>query len=107
DWLGRLRGARGHSFVYPLQSYEGKELWYVIHRGQARGVLPAPAEGGNAAATADAVAAAFAGGPAGPGAAPAGGGVVRVDAWFRRHAGERQRTLAPAQALALCRPAGA
>jgi excinuclease ABC subunit C len=107
DCLGRLRRARGHSFVYPLWSYEGKELWYVIHRGQARAVLPAPAEGVDAGATAAAVAAVFAGGPAALGAAESVDGVLLVDAWFGRHPGERQRTLGPEQALGLCRTAGA
>ena len=102
--LERLRRARALSFVYPLRSYEGIELWYVIHRGQVRAVLPAPAEGVNAAATAEAVAAAFTDRAAGLRllTTESVDGVLLVDAWFRKYSQERQRTLTLEQALARC-----
>ncbi len=103
--LERLRGARALSFVYPLKSYEGKELWYAIHRGQPCAILPAPVDGANAADTASAVAVAFARGSAELRTASAGSvdAVLLVDAWFRKYPEERQRTLTPEQALTLCR----
>jgi hypothetical protein len=90
--LERLRQARGLSFVYPLQSYEGKELWYVVCRGQVRAMLPAPAD-------AEEVAALFAEGSR---AAESVDGVLLVDGWFRKHPEERQRTLTPEEALTRC-----
>src|SRR5262249_7731694 len=102
--LERLRRARALSFVYPLRSYEGIELWYVIHRGQVRAVLPAPAEGVNATATAEAVAAAFTDRAAGLRmlTTESVDEVLLVDAWFRKYSAERQRTLTLEQALARC-----
>ena len=90
--LERLRQARGLSFVYPLQSYEGKELWYVVCRGQVRAMLPAPADAAE-------VAALFAEGSR---AAESVDGVLLVDGWFRKHPEERQRTLTPEEALTRC-----
>jgi excinuclease ABC subunit C len=100
--LERLRRARGLSFVYPLRSCEGQELWYVIRGGQVEAVLPAGAE---AAAT---VAAVYASKAAGPGswAAKSVDGLLLVDAWFRKHPEEKARTLTPEQALAACAASG-
>ncbi len=102
--LERLRRARALSFVYPLRSYEGRELWYAIHRGVVRTVLAAP-EDGSGAETADVLAGVFAEKPGLPGRkeGEAVDGVLLADAWFRKHAEERQRTLSPERALALCR----
>ena len=96
--LERLRRARGLSFVYPLPSHEGNELWYVIHRGRVRAVLPAPVAG---SATASAVAAVYA-----EKAVVVEGrasetidAMLLVDAWFRKRPEELKRGLAPEQAL--------
>src|SRR5262245_41478829 len=104
--LERLRRARALSFVYPLRSYEGIELWYAIHRGAVRAVVAAPEDGGGDE-TADVLAGVFAERPGLPGRkeAEAVDGVLLADACFRKHAEERQRTLSPEQALALCRAA--
>jgi excinuclease ABC subunit C len=103
--LERLRRVRALSFVYPLKSYEGNELWYVIQRGQPRAILLAPVEGANAVTTAEAVATAFADGSGELRMASSGplDTVFLVDAWFRKYPEERQRTLTPEQALARCR----
>ena len=40
--LTYLREAAQHSFVYPVSSTDGPDLWYLIHGGRVRAVLPAP-----------------------------------------------------------------
>jgi excinuclease ABC subunit C len=106
DQLARLRRAReGQSFVYPVAGTGGQDLWYLIHHGRvARVVL---ADGAGRCAAAAAVEAVY-------GAEGARGrllatdevdGVLLVAGWFRRHPEERERTLAPDAALALCRSA--
>jgi excinuclease ABC subunit C len=104
--LDRLRLLRdGQSFVYPVRGAEAGEVWYLIHQGRVAAARPAPTPA-TAARTAALVEALYRR-RLPPGAALAGGevdGVLLVAAWFRRHPEERARVLAPAQALALCRP---
>jgi excinuclease ABC subunit C len=96
--LDRLRQARSQSFVYPLQGQEGKDLWYVVHRGFVRAVLPDPADP-NGAETVQTAAGIF--GERLGNHKEIVDVVLLVDAWFRKHPEERRRTLSPEQALGL------
>ena len=101
--LSLLRQARNkNSFVYPLTGHDGQERWYLIHRGEVRGVCypPTPA---TRLAVAAGLGTAFAGGPASP--VLTGGtvdSVLLVAGWFRKHAGERARLLGRPEAERLC-----
>ncbi len=105
DHLERLRQLRdGQSFVYPMRSDEGGEVWYLIHQGRVAAARPAPSPQTTARTAAMIEALYRRRFP--PGAALAGNevdGVLLVAAWFRRYPEERTRVLAPEQALALCR----
>jgi excinuclease ABC subunit C len=102
--LDRLHLAREkNSFVYPTRDADGRELWYLVHGGRTVAVLvPPPAvDPREAAAVLETV---FQGSPAGSDAVAPDDmdHVLLVSAWFRRHPEERQRTLTPEEALALC-----
>jgi excinuclease ABC subunit C len=110
DRLARLRLAREqHSFVYPVPGDGGRDIWYLVHHGRVRRALPAPADRAGRREAATAVEAVyFAEGARGRLlAAEEVDGVLLVAGWFRRHPAERERTLVPETALALCRPAAA
>jgi excinuclease ABC subunit C len=104
EHLRRVRNACQHSFVYPVQSHDGGELWYFVRRGIVCSVLPAPGDEAGRRRTADVLEAVYqrggkVPGPPGPGEID---GVLLVAAWFRKHAAERQRLLTPEAARALC-----
>ncbi|MBA4190685.1 MAG: hypothetical protein C0467_22095 [Planctomycetaceae bacterium] len=94
EWLDArltlLRQARTkNSFVYPLVGHDGRERWYLIHRGQVRAVCFTPTTDDERARAAALTAATFGVGPASP--VLTGGAVdsvLLVAAWFRRNAGE-------------------
>jgi excinuclease ABC subunit C len=100
--LDRLRRARRLSFVYPLRAHEGGTLWYVIHRGQVRAVLPAPGEDGDPKVVRKVLERIFGEKPGSLQALAAESvdGVLLVEAWFRRRAEEMKRTLPADEALA-------
>jgi excinuclease ABC subunit C len=103
EHLDRLRQAAQLSFVYPV-SGAGGELWYLIHGGQVRAVLPRPVEteaGRQAARLLEGVYRAEDSRP-GPLTRDEIDGVLLVAGWFRKHPAERQCTLEPQAALALC-----
>jgi hypothetical protein len=85
----------------------GRDVWYLIHHGRVARALPAPADrAGRHEAAAAAEAVYFAWEARGRLlAADEVDGVLLVAGWFRRHPEERERTLAPEAALALCREA--
>jgi excinuclease ABC subunit C len=94
--LSLLRQARNQqSFVYPLTGHDGRERWYLIHRGQVRAVCFTPATDDDRARAAALVATTFA---EGPGAVVLTGGtvdsVLLVVAWFRKHTDERGKLMA-------------
>src|SRR5262249_31930934 len=61
--LSLLRQARTkHSFVYPLTGHDGRERWYLIHRGQVRAVCFTPSTDEERGRAAGLLAAAFSGG---------------------------------------------
>ena len=102
--LTQLREAAQQSCVYAVPSSTGPELWYAIHGGRVRAVLPAPTdvEGGKclqaileriypkkertpATLSVDEI-----------------DNVLLVSSWFRRHSAERQRQMTPEEALTRC-----
>ncbi len=103
DHLARLRTAGRESFVYPVSGHGGDDWWYLIHGGRVRAALAAPRAAEDRKAAADLLRAVYQGGAA-PGlpSTEEVDGVLLVAAWFRRHTGERARTLAVEDALAAC-----
>lgn len=104
DRLALLRKARHlNSFVYPLAGPDGKENWYLIHRGQVRAVIAAPQSEDDRDRAAALIRATFAGPPA-PAMLTGGAvdSVLLVVAWFRKNAEEKGKLLTKAAALARC-----
>jgi excinuclease ABC subunit C len=103
-WLQRAR--EEHTFVYPVAGDDGRTLWYLIHRGRVRAVVPAPHDPATRLAARSAIDAVFVpeGRPGGPVSTDQVDHILLVAGWFRKHADERQRLLAPAHALGLCKP---
>jgi excinuclease ABC subunit C len=101
--LARLREAARQSFVYVVSSIEGPDLWYALHGGRVRAVLPAPHDEAMREQAVKLLKTIYSGG------APEGGhlsldeidSVLLAAAWFRRHSAERQRTLTPVAACGL------
>jgi excinuclease ABC subunit C len=103
--LSLLRQARNqNSFVYPLAGPDGRERWYLIHRGQVRAVCFAPATADDRVQTAALLAATFADGP---GAVVLSGGavdsVLLVVAWFRKNDDQRAKLMTRVMAEGRCR----
>jgi excinuclease ABC subunit C len=103
--LSLLRQARDkNSFVYPLIGADGRERWYLIHRGIVRAVCFKPDGLEASHIAAELVAATFSDHP---GAVVLSGGaidsVLLVASWFRKHAEERARLLTEAAATAMCK----
>ena len=105
EHLDRLRQAARHSFVYPVRGHNGSELWYVIQGGRVRSIVPRPHDEPTRQRAELALAQVYQR-TNDTGARPLTleeiDGVLLVTAWFRRHHGERQRVLTPADAIALC-----
>lgn len=101
-WLQRAR--REHTFVYPLTGDDGRNLWYLIHRGRVRAVVPAPADAATRRAARTAVERVFTDADAESTATPADqvDSILLVASWFRKRVDERQRLLSPAEALSRC-----
>jgi len=101
DWLrtqlDRIRRAQDeHSFVYKMPGPGRSELWYAVHRGQVKAVLPAPrTEKAKQAALSKIEQVFGAGAWAEPASVEEVDVVLLVAAWFRRHPDERNRTAAP------------
>ena len=102
--LALLRKARDqHSFVYPLAGHDGLERWYLIHRGQVRGVVLAPRNRAERKRAREALEMTFAETPvAALMASKVVDSVLLVAAWFRKNAGDRAKLLAGAAAMKLC-----
>jgi hypothetical protein len=106
-WLQRARAEQ--TFVYPVVGQDARTLWYLIHRGRVRTVVPVPRDAAARQAARAAIAAVFApdGRDAGPLPADQMDHILLVAGWFRKRADERQRLLSPADALRLCRSGNA
>jgi excinuclease ABC subunit C len=106
--LSLLRQARDkNSFVYPLVGQDGRERWYLIHRGQVRAVCFTPCNDDERGRTATLLAATFI---EGPGAVVLSGGaidsVLLVAAWFRKYDAERARLMSQIDAARMCERSG-
>jgi excinuclease ABC subunit C len=94
-----------HTFLYAVPGDAERDLWYLIRQGRIEAVVAAPQSASSQRAIAALLEKIY---PAPP--APARPGpvddvetVLLVAGWFRRHPEERAQTLAPADALELCR----
>jgi excinuclease ABC subunit C len=95
--LARVREAARLSCVYPLRGHDGTALWYLIHGGRVRAVLPAPKEDEVSRIAAAAAVRAVYQQPE-KAATPnldEVDGVLLVAAWFRKHPEELQQTRDP------------
>jgi excinuclease ABC subunit C len=101
--LERLREASCHSAVYPVTGHDGREGWYLIHRGRVRAALAAPQDPGAGQAAARLLEAVYREAEPGAPALDEIDEILLVAGWFRRHRSERERTLMPEQAQAACR----
>jgi excinuclease ABC subunit C len=102
--LSLLRQARDrNSFVYPLTGTDGRERWYLIHRGQVRAVCFPPTLPDELKRTAALLDATFTNRPAATilkdGAVDS---VLLVAAWFRKHHTERAKLLSKNTARSRC-----
>jgi excinuclease ABC subunit C len=108
-WLSErvtfMRRARAaHSFIYPVVGRDSAVVWYLIHQGQVRSAIPGPRDAGQRTAAAELIASLYRKGRL-PQRVPSEeiDGILLVAGWFRRHPGERRRTIPAAQAIAACR----
>ena len=102
--LSLLRHARDkNSFIYPLAGPDGRDRWYLIHRGQVRAVCHAPVTDEDRRQTAELLSATFI---EGPGAVVLTGGtvdsVLLVAAWFRKNGVERSKLMTRASVASKC-----
>jgi excinuclease ABC subunit C len=107
DRLTLLRTARDRgSFIYPLTGFDGRERWYLIHRGEVQGVTFSPTAK-TAAAVARLLAATFTEHPPPTVLSDvAVDSVLLVSGWFRKYADERAKLLTRAQAEEACAKPG-
>jgi excinuclease ABC subunit C len=104
DRLSFMRQARcKHSFIYPMQGHEGTITWYLIHRGQVRAAIPAPRDHRSRQEAGDLMDKIYARRGSSLWSHEEIDSVLLVASWFRRHAGERSKTISPQQMLAACR----
>lgn len=112
DRLTFLRTARkGGSFVYPLTGPDGRDVWYLIHRGEVWAAVRPPATDADRTEVAAVLARVFASGPAEAGlTSQTIDSVLLVTAWFRKYGDEKKRLLTRDQATRRCtaapQPAG-
>ncbi len=101
-WLQRAR--RENTFVYPLAGDDGQVLWYLVHRGRVRTVVPAPHDAASRRVARSAIDKAFAPEATETPAVPADqvDSVLLIAGWFRKNRAERDRLLTPPDAAALC-----
>jgi excinuclease ABC subunit C len=97
DRLRHVREAARESCIYPVRGHDQAELWYLIHGGRVRAVLPAPHDDASRHAAVLQIEATYRGKgePAGPPGPDEIDGILLVAAWFRRHPAERRRALEP------------
>jgi excinuclease ABC subunit C len=102
DQLASLRNARVQgSFIYPLQGYDGRITWYLIHGGRTVDAVPAPMDA-ETAQTARARIEAVYQSDSRAEVAEKMEEVVLVAFWFDRYPEERKRVVPPAEALTRC-----
>jgi excinuclease ABC subunit C len=102
--LALLRKARGRkSFVYPLAGPDGREVWYLIDRGQVRAAVRPPVTANDREKVSALLAVTFTDAPV-PAVLTDGAvdSVLLVAAWFRRFPAEKAKLLTKDAALARC-----
>jgi excinuclease ABC subunit C len=100
EQLETLRAARtSPSVVYPVTSWDGTTLWYLIHGGRAIVGTPAPRDAAERGRTAALMQRVFRPGDGELKVSAPVEGVLLVASWFRRFPQERRRALTPEQAL--------
>jgi excinuclease ABC subunit C len=106
DCLARLREARQQfSFVYPLPDYDGAVRWYLIDRGHVQTAVPAPRGRRTARQCLRQLEKVYARKTTGDAELPHEDPdvLLLVTGWFRGHPEELDRTIAPADAMEMCR----
>jgi excinuclease ABC subunit C len=105
---GLVKAREQLSFVYPVRSVDGDDLWYLIHQARVVKVMAAPNTHLLCRQALQWVEKTFFRNEAiqNPFAKHPVDHVLLVSRWFRRHGDERQRSLSPEAARALCRAAG-
>jgi excinuclease ABC subunit C len=93
EHLTRWRRIRTLTAIYPVRGHDGIEHWYILVRGQVRGVLPAPLDAVTAQQTVTRIADILAERPGASGtpAAENPAQVLLVAAWMRRYPAEQTR----------------
>lgn len=101
DNLERLRQASQHSFVYPVTGHDGVELWYLIQQGRVRAVVPRPQDEESRREAMRLVEVVYRVDSSKPQPLTREeiDMVMLVAGWFRKHTGEKGRTLEPPAAL--------
>jgi excinuclease ABC subunit C len=101
EHLQRVRDASRHSYIYAVRSLDDAELWYLIHGGRVRAVVPAPNDERSRREATKQIQKVYGGRSAfsGPPDPREIDGVLLVAAWFRQRTEERRNTLELASAL--------
>lgn len=99
--LRHMREVCRDSFVYAVRGHEDAEMWYLIHGGRVRAIVPPPASGSFSDASAKRLREVYGRDAAasGPPAPREIDGILLVAAWFRRRTDERRHILPSVQAL--------
>jgi excinuclease ABC subunit C len=106
EHLRRVREASRHSCIYPVRGHDANELWYLIHDGCVRAVIPAPQDEASRRKAAKVLDSVYrrphtASLPARLGEIDQ---MLLVVAWFRRRSEERSSILIPASCLGVPPP---
>lgn len=104
--LDRVRlASKRSSYVYPVEGYDGYDLWYLIQGSKVVTAVPTPRTAAERQTAAKVIASVFGQKQLSTAAVPVSemDGVLLVAAWFRRHPQEQNRILQPDEALEFLR----
>jgi len=106
--LARQRHHALESFIYPVQGWSERAVWYLLHGGRTVAAILSPHDRESARRAAELIEAVYRkkNSPLLLESYEHHDGRVLVSVWFRRYPGERRRLLHPDQALQLCGQAG-
>jgi excinuclease ABC subunit C len=101
-WLHQRLERLRQAFVYPVEGFGGKDLWYLIQGGRVVASIPAPQSMQEKEGTGRIIAAAFPPENRWTRTVPVSAmdSVLLVAAWFRRHPEEQARIFCPKETLA-------